>query len=1209
MIGFSSPVFFLLLLTAVIAVIANSGDKLVRQKREWILPPKPLTENIDYTEMEFIAKIRSDVETSDKIEYSLEGIGANQKPFNVFVVDPDTGFIRVTQKLDRELIDTYTLSGVAKYKDGSDAEKKIDIRIKVVDENDNPPVFGEIKPGNVNELSIAGTSVMKITATDADESGNENSQIVYTILEQNPPHGMFDIKNDGTIFVKSAALDRETTDMYTLTVQGQDLNGKAGGKSATTTVMINVLDVNDNLPTLEKEMYEGSIEENTKGVEVMRLKAEDLDVKNTENWDAVFEIVKGNEAGYFSITTDPKTNEGILMLDKAVDYEDVMDLELGLSVRNSAQFYDGSEGSVGGSGSIASGASAGGAGGGGAGGGGAGGGGAGGGGAGGGGSSGTGGGAGSGGSSWQKGKTYPIKINVKNQPEGPSFEPKVKAIPISEGSSFNIDTVIATYKAIDGDTRKPAENVRYVKGLDPNNWLTIDSKTAEIRLKKMPDRESPYLINGTYMAKVLCISDDMPGKTATGTVAIQVADFNDNCPSLTRNIETICIPSDAVIVSATDEDHFPNGAPFEFAIIPEETQGTWHVEHLNDTSAILRAVGDIWPGSYEVSFVVKDQQGLACPEPQKATIQVCTCEDGVVCGKQSAGGQPNREAELGPAGIGLLLLGLLLLLLALLLLLFCNCGGGGAGSGSFAEMPFDTKSHLINYHTEGQGENTAVPLLNMPTQIDDNLVMGNNMLVMAPVEGMGFQRSVASMDGMNAYGDGYASGHREAWGMANQTIGSGLYSEFDGRESRVGGGMYDGMALPDNFLGQYYSQKVTSENENLGGKDGLLVYDYEGQGSSAGSVGCCSLLEVDNDLDFLDDLGTKFKTLAEVCGGKKIPTEVKQVFSLPPSASINTQTSVSSSMAIQQQPPPPKQQPTISTTVVRDLSEGTQVMKESTATVREGMTTVRNGVTMVNEGMANQGQMLLLQPQQQQPIYYTTSPMMQPAHFVVQPQVQNTVVLAEAPATNLQGMVLVNGTQTGPAQGMVLVNGTQTGPAQGMVLVNGTQTGPGQGMVLVNGTQTGPGQGMVVQGQTMMSGGQAHGPHMMLMDRSGFQGGCANLIQTGNLPGSQTMMMVEGKVPAGSMSYVQGGTLQAGGLSGSQRVLVVGGSTSGGGPLIQEAGGLSQKSGISGSQRVLYSKGSPSAGSQSTVVGSSTTTVNSTPTYRKVVVQETRERH
>ena len=56
--------------------------------------------------------------------------------------------------------------------------------------------------------------------------------------------------------------------------------------------------------------------ENTEGVEVMRFKTEDLDVKDTDNWEAVFDIVKGNEAGYFSIKTDPNTNEGVLMLDK-----------------------------------------------------------------------------------------------------------------------------------------------------------------------------------------------------------------------------------------------------------------------------------------------------------------------------------------------------------------------------------------------------------------------------------------------------------------------------------------------------------------------------------------------------------------------------------------------------------------------------------------------------------------------------------------------------------------------------------------------------------------------------------------------------------------------------------------------------------------------------------------------------------------------------
>lgn len=36
-------------------------------------------------------------------------------------------------------------------------------------------------------------------------------------------------------------------------VKGQDLNGKPGGNIGTSTVTIKVRDVNDNLPTLEKE--------------------------------------------------------------------------------------------------------------------------------------------------------------------------------------------------------------------------------------------------------------------------------------------------------------------------------------------------------------------------------------------------------------------------------------------------------------------------------------------------------------------------------------------------------------------------------------------------------------------------------------------------------------------------------------------------------------------------------------------------------------------------------------------------------------------------------------------------------------------------------------------------------------------------------------------------------------------------------------------
>jgi hypothetical protein len=47
---------------------------------------------------------------------------------------------------------------------------------------------------------------------------------------------------------------------------------------------------------------------------------------------------------------------------------------------------------------------------------------------------------------------------------------------------------------------------RYAKGEDKDNWLTVDPVTAEIRINKVPDRESPFLNNGTYYATILCLS-------------------------------------------------------------------------------------------------------------------------------------------------------------------------------------------------------------------------------------------------------------------------------------------------------------------------------------------------------------------------------------------------------------------------------------------------------------------------------------------------------------------------------------------------------------------------------------------------------------------------------------------------------------------------------------------------------------------------------
>lgn len=57
-------------------------------------------------------QIRSHFEARQDIEYSLEGVGASEYPFNVFVVNPKNGFIRLTKILDREEIALYKVSNL-----------------------------------------------------------------------------------------------------------------------------------------------------------------------------------------------------------------------------------------------------------------------------------------------------------------------------------------------------------------------------------------------------------------------------------------------------------------------------------------------------------------------------------------------------------------------------------------------------------------------------------------------------------------------------------------------------------------------------------------------------------------------------------------------------------------------------------------------------------------------------------------------------------------------------------------------------------------------------------------------------------------------------------------------------------------------------------------------------------------------------------------
>ncbi|XP_064410253.1 desmoglein-2 [Latimeria chalumnae] len=826
-------------------------------------------------------EIRSDkVEEDPNVYYRISGKGANEPPYGLFVVDEKTGYINITRTVDREEFPFFILQGRAYNSLNTEIETPLELRVKIADVNDNDPVFtAEVFVGSVEELSERNTLVMNLNATDADEEGTPNSQIAYRILSQKPEDMlMFRIdKNTGKIYITGVNLDRELdlqvlrcrfditgnqyiksaknledyskachnghlckkdtsvkqtpnerpfrTTEYELEVEARDLNGILNGKTDTSKVNIKVLDVNDHFPRLEKENYEGSVKEHTADVEVLRMKALDDDEEFSDNWLAAFEIESGNEGGYFAIETDAQTNEGVLKL-KEVDYEELQNLQLNVAVKNKAAFHS----------SLAS----------------------------------------SG-----KRQSIPVKINIENMKEGPAFKPKQKPLFVKEESkTSDLMKIIGTYPAYDSDTGKIAGNMRYAKEFDPGNWLYIDPHTAEIKLKATLDRESPQLVDGVYTAKILAITEDHPAKTATGTILLNIEDVNDHCPTIVNMAPHMCKNAGRINVTAVDEDADPNAGPFTFHIVdePKGNADKWEINKTHDTSVLITSKKPVWANLYEIQVDVKDRQGLSCPEKQTLKVEVCQCPDGINCAALRTSDE--KTAELGGGAIGLMILGLLMLLLVPLLLLFCKSENTDYKPALCGDSGIET---LDKVNSDAGTVDTKKPLSSVPNYmfVPNPVDTGRPSFVPNPV-GTGRPRPETAT---GIKGKGYHNGLTKSNILFDEfSMKQGQYDEGKhwtipttggpGPLDRIEGILGGGGVLNEAFLDMYLTEWAQNYTEEMSQPaSDFLIYNDEEMNSQC-SVGCCSFIEDDQD-DFLNDLGPKFKTLAEICIGKEISMDVQ----------------------------------------------------------------------------------------------------------------------------------------------------------------------------------------------------------------------------------------------------------------------------------------------------------------------------------------------
>lgn len=548
----------------------------VRQRRSIVATPILIPENQRPPFPRPVGRV-VDNDRPEGSKFRISGKGVEQEPKGFFKIIENTGEVIVTRPLDREVTATYQLQVEITDASGKSIEGPVPLDIIIIDQNDNRPIFREGPYiGHVMEGSPTGSTVMRVTAFDADDPSTDNALLRYNILKQTPDKpspNMFYIdpeKGDIVTVVSPAMLDRETMESpkYELIIEAKDMGGLDVGLTGTATATVVVDDKNDHPPEFTKKEFQATVKEGTTGV-IVNLTVEDRDDPATGAWRAVYTIINGNPGQSFEIHTNPKNNEGMLSVVKPLDCEISAFHTLLIKVENEDPLVP----------DIAYGTSS----------------------------------------------TATVQITVLDVNEGPIFHPN--PMTVTKQENIPIGSVVFTVNATDPD-KLQHQTIRYSVDKDPANWLDINPTNGTIVTTNVLDRESSYVINNVYTASFLAIDSGSPPATGTGTLQITLEDVNDNAPSIYPMVAMVCEDQKdvKVILGALDKDLRPNTEPFRFELNKQSGQEkVWKINRINNTHAQVVLPQNLKKSHYNIPISVTDSGTPPLTNNIELKMQVCSC--------------------------------------------------------------------------------------------------------------------------------------------------------------------------------------------------------------------------------------------------------------------------------------------------------------------------------------------------------------------------------------------------------------------------------------------------------------------------------------------------------------------------------------------------------------------------------------------------------
>ncbi|XP_068253142.1 cadherin-9 isoform X1 [Nyctibius grandis] len=624
----------------------NGGKTLHRTKRGWMWNQFFLLEEYTGPDTQYVGKLHTDQDKGDgNLKYILTGDGAG----SLFIIDENTGDIHAAKKLDREEKSLYVLRAKAiDRKTGRQVEPESEFIIKIHDINDNEPKFTkDIYTASIPEMSGVGTSVIQVTATDADDANYGNSaKVVYSILQGQP---YFSVDPE-TGIIKTALPDmsRENREQYQVVIQAKDMGGQMGGLSGTTTVNITLTDVNDSPPRFPQSTYQfRSPESAPPGTPLGRIKANDPDVG--ENAEIEYSISNGDGSDTFDIITDKDTQEGIITVKKHLDFENKMLYTLRVEATNThpdprflqlGPFKD----------------------------------------------------------------TALVKISVEDVDEPPAFSRPWYLIEVDEDAKEG--SIIGQVVAQDPDITKNAIKYSVDRHTDLDRIFSIYSGNGSLFISKPLDREETPWHNITVIATEI----NNPKQSSQIPVFIRILDINDHAPEFVKYYETfVCENAKAgqliQTVSAVDKDEPPRGHKFFFELVPEFAvhPNFSIVDNKDNTAGIMtrrNGYSRSKMSTYLLPIIIFDNDYPIQSSTGTLTIRVCACDS------QGNMQSCSAEALLLPAGLstGALVAILVCIIILLVLVVLFTALKRQKKKEPLIISKDDVRDNIVTYNDEGGGE-------------------------------------------------------------------------------------------------------------------------------------------------------------------------------------------------------------------------------------------------------------------------------------------------------------------------------------------------------------------------------------------------------------------------------------------------------------------------------------------------------------------------